>query len=232
MNVNLWGPQLWSLLHGLAYVADVKTALNFQGILSELRILLPCSLCRNSYNTYYDKFKNIVSDIEAGNASRKIWELHNLVDDKLEQQRLEKFIDAVKPSRKHAMRENFRILSGRPSFEVVLKRGALAEGYSFTPEDIYRVLFAFAMAIEDDSAKPAALQRFVRHLTAMVPDFKISFLPLGSKKQLFSIFWLSREGIPFNSQNLPDVIEIHKTRIQRSFALFTEELTAGSCRSK
>jgi hypothetical protein len=232
MNVNLWGPQLWSLLHGLAYIADSKTALNFQGILDDLRILLPCSLCRNSYCSYYDKFKNIVPDVEAGNAPRRIWELHNLVDDKLEKQRLEKFIALVQPSKKGAMRENFRILSGRPSFEVVLKRGALAEGYSFSKEDIYRVLFSFSMAIEDDTSKPAALQRFVRNLSAMVPNFKIPFLPLGSKKQLFSIFWLSRQGISFNSQTLPDVIDLHRTRIHRSFVLFTEELTAGSCRSK
>jgi hypothetical protein len=230
MNVNLWGPQLWNLLHSLAYLTNEKTANAMGGILDDLRILLPCSHCKLSYNEYYPKFKAMRANI-ANDAARMVFELHNMVDDKLEKQRLEKFMDDIHAKDKDIMRQQFRTLSGRPSFDVVLKRGALAEGLIET-SCVWRVLFAFSLAIENDPLKPVALGRFIDNVNTFIPSMNLPKSVSHSEYTAFAIVWLSRSGQETFRWNLDKNMNKYAQHIAQSYAMYKEQLTAGSCRSK
>jgi hypothetical protein len=59
---NIWGPPLWNILHSLAeriYLPDLPLQIKEQrrlwvGLLSSLRLSLPCPLCRKHYTEYYN----------------------------------------------------------------------------------------------------------------------------------------------------------------------------------
>jgi hypothetical protein len=168
-----------------------KTAGALHGLLDDLRILLPCSHCKNSYNEYYPRFK--MSQL-ATKAAEIVYEIHNLVDDKLEKQRLEKFMEDIHAVDKETMRAHFRTLSGRPSFEVVLKRGAVMEGH-IDVSNVWRVLFAFSLAIDTDSQKPDALRRWIGHLFCIFSDdeFALKMWPIQPKRHLPLCGWPGKD---------------------------------------
>jgi hypothetical protein len=59
---NIWGPPLWNILHSLAeriYLPQLPQQIKEQqrlwsGLLSSLRVSLPCPLCRKHYTEYYN----------------------------------------------------------------------------------------------------------------------------------------------------------------------------------
>lgn len=107
MNVNIWGPPLWSILHGISFrirPEQIPAAVEF---LQSLRITLPCKFCRESYGPFLDAIvqeglkerglgagvgnqnKGIEQLIVAGYLPRMIYNLHNKVNGKLNKQRYE-----------------------------------------------------------------------------------------------------------------------------------------------
>jgi hypothetical protein len=91
-NINVWGPALWSLLHGLAEKTGFKPTEKVEGeekrlwrsLLMTLRHSIPCPRCQKHYNDYVNQnpyhtlfaFKGG----EWGSALRTyLWTFHNAV---------------------------------------------------------------------------------------------------------------------------------------------------------
>lgn len=194
MNVNLWGPELWQVLHGVAALADEEPRARpgAAGVLRGLTELLPCIHCLRSYRGFFAEAEAAHGPAEgwfgssgSGSSSRSgkemVYALHCRVDDKLEGQRLDALLrtaraaaggvsadawDAVEAAlRQHAP----SALSGRPSLAVVLKRWALSEGKPFPPSAVWRALFAFVL-LQDAAPDAAAGEERRRALVAWTRD--------------------------------------------------------------
>lgn len=65
MNTYIWGPQMWRILHTVSfYPANLATAspdydANVRLLLVSLQNILPCSFCRRSYVTFYNKLPSL-----------------------------------------------------------------------------------------------------------------------------------------------------------------------------
>jgi hypothetical protein len=233
MNVNLWGPHLWTVLHGLAalqtHPGDMET------ILRGLCELLPCSLCQNSYCSFYKNITNVRAICERGEGPKLVWEIHNLVNDKLEAQRLEKFMAEIKatPAQREKMVAAKRILSNRPSFDVVMKRAALASTQLqyIHKDDIFRVLFAFVLNSGNDPVKYEWIAKWIKALTTMYPvkELEHVYLP-RNRKEAFASLFLAREGIRVSASSFARLVSANREDIDRVFSVYVDELTAGSCR--
>ena len=193
MNVNLWGPELWSVLHGVAALAD-ETAADVGGVLDELRHLLPCPHCLNSYKEYHADLtqqRSMAEQVAAGGGAELVHRIHGMVDDKLESQRLHRLVGELDTEfagggewpavRRELLARGPRLLTGRPALQVVLKRWALSEGAPFPPEAAWRVLFAFSMVLGHRHAcsqqRRASFARFVGHLRgALAPHAEYAAL--------------------------------------------------------
>jgi hypothetical protein len=233
MNVNLWGPHLWTVLHGLAALqtrpADMET------VLKGLCVLLPCSLCQNSYCSFYKTKKNVRGMCERGEGPKLVWQIHNLVNDKLEAQRLEKFMDALGAhgNQREAMIAMKGLLSNRPSFDVVMKRAALASTqlqYIHT-DDIFRVLFAFVLNSGNDPIKYEWIAKWIQALTNMYPvkELERVYLP-QDRKEAFASLLMARDGIRVSASSFARLATKYREDIDRVFSVYVDELTAGSCR--
>lgn len=91
----LWGPMAWRQAHGMAHVFDTRveddvseqTAELFVLFLIGLAWVLPCSTCRESYTDYllgYLKRDLIAEYFVPRNVQRFVFDLHNLVNKKLD----------------------------------------------------------------------------------------------------------------------------------------------------
>lgn len=166
MNVNLWGPAVWQVLHGVASLAqDPRVHASAGGVLQGLCQLLPCIHCLNSYREFFAAAEAahgpVASWFTHGEGIQRVYELHCAVDDKLEGQRVDKLLaqmrTAVDPAAwdgvEAAVRSSAAVLSGRPSLAVVLKRWALSEGKPFPPSAVWLGLLAFALMIDRESSE-------------------------------------------------------------------------------
>jgi len=233
MNVNLWGPHLWTVLHGLAALqtrpGDMET------ILKGLCVLLPCSLCQNSYCSFYKNLTNVRAICERGEGPKLVWEIHNLVNDKLETQRLEKFMAEIKatPAQRDKMLAAKRILSNRPSFDVVMKRAALASTQQqyIHKDDIFRVLFAFVLNSGDDDTKYEWIAKWIKALTNLYPVKELMHVYLPhSREDAFASLVMARDGLRVSESSFARLASVNYEEIDRVFSVYVDELTAGSCR--
>lgn len=190
MNVWLWGPSLWDIFHGSAYMADHETGLRkpLNVMAHSLRAILPCIYCKNSYNQFLDEL-GMPGD---GLALEWSHRLHNKVNEKLEVQRIDKLQQILsdvpesvwdtlkKPSSRH-------VLFNVPSLEVVTKRCILNGDNPWTEMDVLKILAVLNMhamgqdeaKVPDDVAK--ALSNFTSSLVEMhcilgVPQEYLKFL--------------------------------------------------------
>ena len=233
MNVNLWGPSLWTVLHGLAALQTRPADMEI--ILKGLCELLPCSLCQNSYCGFYKNLTNVKAICESGEGPKLVWQIHNLVNDKLEGQRLEKFMLEIKatPAMRDKMVANAKLLSNRPSFDVVMKRAALAttQLQYIHQDDIFRVLFAFVLNSGNDAKKYEWIAKWIKALTNMYPVKALEHVYLPrSRKEAFASLLLARDGIRVSASSFPRLATQYREEIDRVYSLYLDELTAGSCR--
>jgi len=78
---NTWGPLLWNFLHCIPFELTKKNANNFIMLFKKLSYMIPCNICREHYNNFYDKYPLNKSNI----LDLKIWvlNLHNNINKNL-----------------------------------------------------------------------------------------------------------------------------------------------------
>ena len=177
-NVNVWGPQTWSVLHGLCGLCSpslvnkyrIKSTLNVSDyaalakIFQLLRTLLPCELCLNSYRDFYilmDAERPIIEEIQAGGAFNFCYRMHNLVNEKLFKQRkgevyLGQNIDS---KRAKDLDDSFRRVQNTPTLLVVEKRFKASDMRPFSEEAIWTTLASFCVHIDKEKTESAKRER-------------------------------------------------------------------------
>jgi len=176
-NVNVWGPQTWSVLHGLSGLCSPSLLANkmkstllvsdyaaLAKIFSLLRILLPCNLCLNSYRDFYsvmDAERSIIREIEDGGAHAFCYRLHNLVNEKLFMQRkgdvyLGQNIDS---RRAKDLDDSFRRVQNTPTLLVVEKRFKASDMRPFSEEAVWTTLAAFCVHVDKEKTDSAKRER-------------------------------------------------------------------------
>ena len=98
MQSNKWGPDAWSFFHTVSfnYPLDPKQCDKdaYKVFFESLKLMLPCSICRKSYNFFYDNFPidNYLED--RNGVVYWLFILHNIVNMKLDKPTA-KFRDVV-----------------------------------------------------------------------------------------------------------------------------------------
>ena len=182
MNVAIWGPRLWRVMHGIACLTNPLTstpqdmaAAAF--VFTSLNELLPCSYCRESYASIFARsargrsFATIFRD----DLQRFVYDLHNYVNEKLQRQRLAAAHLSPSPAA-------LRALFPPPSLVVVEKRCTAALGRPFSEDDVWFSLYAFVLLIDsaaDEDRKRrhwAVIQHWARALSQVLvqqPQYKV-----------------------------------------------------------
>ena len=124
MNVNIWGPPFWEILHGMAGLVNARNYTSFQFIMFHLNYLLPCIHCRNSYIEFY-KLLDFTTQANNKYYMLQIYNLHNMVNKKLDDQK--------------------KRLNMNPSFDIILKRFYLSMNLPFCDEQLWKIIYILAL---------------------------------------------------------------------------------------
>lgn len=170
-NVNIWGPQAWSLLHGLCgfctpslvsgngrqSTLNVSDYVALAKIFDLLRILLPCSLCLDSYKYFYSSLENdlnhsILEEFQVGGAFSFCFKLHSLVNEKLfKQRRGDLYLGkTLESSGTLKLEEAFKKVQNSPTFLVVEKRFKASDMHPFCEEAVWTFLASFCVHIDKE----------------------------------------------------------------------------------
>jgi hypothetical protein len=169
MNVNVWGPELWGILHGLSSLGKQSTANYAKEILVSLKTLLPCIHCRNSYIDFYAKLPEPSKSFSIREEAIKwVYVLHNKVNDKLDEQLAEN------SSGKEELKEILK--KKRPTLEVVKKRLELSFGNEISENAVIKVLFSFALQIDKCHEAAEALIKFCSNLSMFLNESRFEKL--------------------------------------------------------
>lgn len=87
MNVWIWGPPMWDILHSACILSDTSKQ-SAVPLLRPLKMLLPCIFCRESFTKFY----NCLGDPPIGLASEYLRLMHSIVNKKLSTQRLMAYV--------------------------------------------------------------------------------------------------------------------------------------------
>ena len=214
MNVNLWGPPSWQLLHGLASLTNTNNYKFWRQILESLEQLLPCPICLDSYKKFLRKDLEIpflfISTIEC---MKFTYDLHNKVNEKLDAQ-------------KHREPSN-------PTFEVILKRAALSEHMPFDYQTVWKVLLSFSFPLRNyEDSNALAFIAFVSNLCSFLKTSN-HYHPLVVKLQRLIHLLATQEYMsPFTltimaRDDLHDFFEPAKAHIQDIYDLYAKNLPSG-----
>jgi hypothetical protein len=175
MNVNLWGPPFWQIIHGISFLSATESTCSSLScksemltILKSLKVLLPCIHCRNSYNVFFDE-SEALTFLNLNNVSLYVYNIHNKVNEKLELQRLQKILDKhfdnnnelQKLLNKVFMEEGSKKF---PDFKIIEKRWLLSDGKPFGDEILWRVLLILSVYIDvedSDVTKKEKIANFI-----------------------------------------------------------------------
>jgi hypothetical protein len=175
MNVNLWGPPFWQIIHGISFLSATESTCSSLScksemltILKSLKVLLPCIHCRNSYNVFFDE-SEALTFLNLNNVSLYVYNIHNKVNEKLELQRLQKILDKhfnnnnelQKVLNKVFMEEGSKKF---PDFKIIEKRWLLSDGKPFGDEILWRVLLILSVYIDiedSDVTKKEKIANFI-----------------------------------------------------------------------
>lgn len=155
MNVNLWGPSMWTILQNVAFLLDEKSE-SCVAIYKSLEVLLPCIHCRNSYTEFYKDY----SDPLMGQYAQWVYQMHSRVNSKLNGQQIDKALEKVgstwiRGAIRAFLQKTQKILFKEPSFEVVTKRFEMNYEEPITRKDLMIVLLALATNYEKSLHKEA-----------------------------------------------------------------------------
>lgn len=138
MNVWIWGPPLWELLHAASFLCDRKKY-SAKKMFQSLSLILPCIFCRQSYETFLQE--------EGPSKPYAEWcyNLHTKVNQKLIGQRIEKLMAETNFSSDQvaAMR---RTLFAEPEFAVLQKRFLIQSDELFLWRSVSIVLLALFLS--------------------------------------------------------------------------------------
>jgi hypothetical protein len=88
MDTRFWGPSGWKLLHLIATIPSFHPPTTHRWF-ELLPYVLPCKYCRYSLSEYYEKLPLTLATVKSPSAfSRWMYEIHNMVNDKLRSQGL------------------------------------------------------------------------------------------------------------------------------------------------
>ena len=252
MNVNLWGPQLWEILHGISGMTKPPKSKCAQEIFAGLKVLLPCIHCRKSYVEFYDSFPSALEAFKDANSAMKwTYDIHNRVNEKLETQRMKIYVEGVggvgNGSVGSIPRKEVFALNHRPSFEVVKKRFLLSDGKPFHEDSVWRVLISFSLNSDLAADKNlAALKEWLKNLIDFIsiddkeiatPSYKnlIEKLPvlygcdMQTSKEFFCASILVQYGKLTNSKDFRLVQSKEQALLLRKWELTKSLLPASGC---
>lgn len=94
MNTAIWGPPLWRILHGLSATFTPRTEKDVELMdvfIRNLQAVLPCVFCRDSLLHFLsDNIRDVKESARKGELDEWMYDLHNLVNDKLNKQQAER----------------------------------------------------------------------------------------------------------------------------------------------
>ena len=248
--MNLWGPELWSILHGVAPLCAHVPNQDVISFFSNLCTLLPCIHCKRSYNEFFSK-EELLDFLSRCECMQYVYKIHSFVDDKLENQKLDQLFELISaPSEiQQQIRNNSILLSTRPTMQVVLKRWELSEDKLFPDTSVWKVLFAFVMLIDTDEepdARRTALKSWITSLSSILQkslEYKelasklkklYNFLPsfAHSTREAFTIIALARENLLHSEpsrEELQKIKESERSWLKPLWSIYKHNLPAGSC---
>lgn len=166
MNTSLWGPPLWRICHGVSVLFVPSTPTPVSEPISEreseddmvtfidlMKTVLPCRFCRESLRTFIPQLADVHASIRAGTLNRWMYDLHNLVNKKLQTQRC---VEASITD--DAMQAALITLNTLP-FDTFLKRVEIASRRLFSVLDIEIVLCIMALNSFDTANADADTNR-------------------------------------------------------------------------
>jgi len=136
---------MWDLLHATAFLADANRQ-GLNDLMRSLTKLLPCKYCRESFVGFYAK----LSRPRVGHGSKWVYEAHQLVNDKLRNQRIEAFVKkhpVLSPEAVATLVQDGKDLYADPSFEVVQKRFMVNRDEPISWRGLSTVLLALLMGL-------------------------------------------------------------------------------------
>jgi hypothetical protein len=164
MNVWIWGPPMWDLLHNASFLYDMKKT-SMEPMTRSLLELLPCRYCRESYAEYYQD----MGPPAVGYSAQWAYRLHQRVNDKLQKQRIEAFLESHKDQKwpasvRRDLVENFRGPNGtglvnEPTFLAVQKRFLVNSDEPIAWRGLSTVLLALLLGLRKTQEGP--LHEFV-----------------------------------------------------------------------
>ena len=165
MNVWIWGPPMWEIMHSSAFILD-KHKLNSESLYKSLTILLPCRHCRESFNIFWEQ----TGPPERGHTARWVYEIHKLVNRKLHNQRVEKYIGSQNLPKKinRVLLQSAIDLFPEPSFEVVCKRYLVNNDESLAWTSVSTALLALCMGLEKNPGGLTEFYSFINILKIVV----------------------------------------------------------------
>lgn len=139
MNVNIWGPDFWNVLHAVAILTNEKNQNNTNKIFELIKDLLPCIFCLRSYRTFYDQLKPSYKDVNAEFS----YKIHDLVNEKLLKQKIE-ILTRNNISSEKVIRQTFTNLT-ETNF---MKRVNLYNIFPLNPHSLYRMILILIVALD------------------------------------------------------------------------------------
>jgi len=94
MDTRFWGPSGWRLLHTITFAYNPKTdKTNTRELFETLPFVLPCKFCRTSLSEYMEKEPLEPALESRDDLARWLWKIHNMVNAKLRNQKLNTYED-------------------------------------------------------------------------------------------------------------------------------------------
>lgn len=202
MNVNIWGPPTWDLLHSCAFFLDMNKVSS--SIFEHIKMLLPCVHCRNSYKDYYLS----MGSPSSGSYATWIIHIHNLVNKKLNSQKIDKLIQRF-PHLSELKSIEDEFLSN-PSELLIKKRFMVSLDTAFTWKSVSLVILAFAMGVQDNKTRQEfnheellnTFRLFLKELKKIFLLFKAKVSKQKSKRGLLMpIEYLLKDLIECDNEN-------------------------------
>lgn len=156
MNVNIWGPPAWAVLHSATFIMDIYK-IDGSKMFKALEQLLPCIYCRKSYVEFVSK----IGLPKIGLAVTWLYIVHNLVNKKLFDQ---KVAELMVPS---VLKQQFKIdqFIKVPTEEVLRKRFIVSREEPVAFKDLTVFLLAMVMGLETQGqAQKDAFLVFLKEL--------------------------------------------------------------------
>lgn len=254
VTTAIWGPLLWKMIHACLLAAKPRHALVVKRFFEALSRAMPCVYCRRSLCSFLEEMKrrsggkDIANHVESNGASRWGFDLHNLVNDKLDAQAFRE--DAKKKGigeiATDILIERGMFRGKRISFECMERRLRVQDCFGLLSGDVFQSMQLFVLQLGEDPKKVSsvriealqeyfgALAEFVGILCDSMPRLLESLRTLAkcasmkrewTEKDLYKLVWLSRRR-----HDVPDGYETPAERIAACDASFDRIKTARSHR--